>query len=146
MCPHICLGVLFNNYIVLNCSSNSALESRGQVLSHHQCLVASQQVFLKRNIFTCWKENGSGPKPHEPFAMTVILLLGFATRSIQYLDLSQTLCTFPILSPVSPFQLLKPVYCVLWDSLFISSKSLQSLNQYSKHFSYFLPLIKPGFL
>lgn len=62
---------------------------------------------------------------HRLAAMIVILLLGFAARSINYLDLPQTLCTFPVLSlSVSPFQLLKPVCCALWDSPFINNKTL----------------------
>lgn len=42
--------------------------------------------------------------------------------------------------PVSPFQLPKPIYCALWDSLFIVSKTLQS-----KHFFFtFFLQCKPG--
>lgn len=63
-----------------------------------QDLGASQQLFLKWSMCFYCTENDCAPKPHRPSAVKMILLLGFATRSIQCLELSLTLCAFPLLS------------------------------------------------
>lgn len=58
----------------------------------------SQQLFLKWSVCFYCTENDCAPKPHRPSSVKMILLLGFATRSIRYLELSLTLCIFPLLS------------------------------------------------